>query len=230
MKTEPTTSRSRHTIGLLLRAAMFFLCLAGFAAAEPGWKTETTRDGKVQVRSRVTLAKAADGTETPIVEYSASTTARAGFAQCLAVLLDVSKHKLIHDDHSSETVSVLSENERIVHYGLKVVWPLPKIDCVARMVVSVDSIARTATIALTGAPDQLEPRAERRLAQYQQTYLLKDLGDGLLELRSVGKSAPPFAVPQWMLKAAFPSAAADPLLKIVELSRRSGTAGAPHAK
>lgn len=221
MKIEPTSSRTRRPIGLRISSATILLCFAGLGAAQSGWKSETTGDGKVQVQSRVTLAKATDGSETPIVEYKASTTAQASFAQCLAVLQDVSKHKLIHDDHSSETVAVLSEHERIVHYGLKVVWPLPKIDCVARMVVSVDSIERTATIALTGAPDQLAPRAERRLAQYQQTYTLKDLGDGLVELRSVGKSAPPFAVPKWMLKAAFPSAAADPLLKIVELSRRT---------
>jgi len=200
----------------------FFLA-ATLAHAQTGWKSEITRDGKVQVLSRITIAKAADGTETPIVEYNASTTARAEFQHCLTVLRDVSKHKLIHDDHSSETIKVLSENERIVHYGLKVVWPLPKIDCVARMVVLVDSVARTATITLTGAPDQLAPRAERRLSQYQQTYTLKDLGGGSVELRSAGRSAPPFAVPKWMLKAAFPAAAADPLLKIVELSKETGS-------
>ncbi len=202
------------------RITLAVLLVSGLCHAQTGWKSETTRDGKVQVLSRVTLAKAADGTEIPIVEYDASTIAQASFQRCLAVLQDVSKHKVIHDDHTSETVKILSENERIVHYELKVVWPLPKIDCVARMVVVVDSAARTATVTLTGEPDQLAPRAERRLARYQQTYTVKDMGDGSVELHSVGKSSPPFAVPRWMLKAAFPSAAADPLLRIVELSRR----------
>lgn len=216
----PVASRVLHPHRSWIISA--FLLAATLAHAQTGWKSETTRDGRVRVLSRITVAKAADGTETPIVEYNASTTAKAEFQQCLTVLRDVSKHKLIHDDHSSETIKVLAENEWIVHYGLKVVWPLPKIDCVARMVVLVDSVARTATIRLTGAPDQLAPRAERRLSQYQQTYTLKDLGNGSVELGSAGRSAPPFAVPKWMLKAAFPAAAADPLLKIVELSKETG--------
>lgn len=189
--------------------------------SEPGaWKTQTSKDGKVTVQSKVSSMKATNGDEAPVIEYKGSTTTTANFAKCVAVLLDVSNHKTINDDQSSRIVETVSDREWIVHYGLNVPWPLPQSDCVAKMTYTPDSTGKIARFHFSAAPSRWKSTNAKRMEVYELTYTIKDIGAGRIELSSVGKSSPPFNVPQWMLKAAFPASVADPLSQIVELARQ----------
>jgi hypothetical protein len=147
-------------------------------------------------------------------------TESVDFRSCLAAIRDVSNHKEIDDDESSRVVETVSDHEWIVYYDLKMPWPLPKTDCVARMVLSEDSANRTARFDIAAAPDKVKPLRPRRIRIYEISYVLKDLGNGRVQISSAGESAPPFDIPMWMIRAGFPGSAADPLERIVQIARR----------
>ena len=202
------------------RFALFGLALVGSNshADQEGWTTQTTKDGKITVQSKVSSIKDAKGDEFPVVDYRASTIATANFSKCVALLLDVSKHKAINDDALSETVETLSDHEWILHYDLNTPWPLPKSDCISKMTYTGDSAQKTATFVFTAAPTRWKATSARRMAIYDLTYHLKDLGSGRIELTSVGRGSPPFKVPLWMVRAGLPGSISDPLARIVKLS------------
>ncbi|MEN9355620.1 MAG: hypothetical protein RL318_2945 [Fibrobacterota bacterium] len=183
-----------------------------------GWETKTSKDGSTTVQSKVSSLKTADGEEVPLIEYKAITTAKASFTKCVAVLLDVSNHKLIHDDESSRIVETVSDHEWIVHYGMKVPWPLPQSDCVTSMTYAQDRSGLLATFSFHATPTRWKTTGAKRMNQYDVTYTLRDLGAGRVEVSSTGRVSPPFKVPQWMLKAALPGSVSDPLKNIVKLA------------
>lgn len=194
--------------------------LAPQAARAQGWKTETSKDGKVVVTSRITDVVGAQGEKTTLVEYTSTMTESVELRKALAVLRDPSRHAAIHDDESSRTVRTISESERIVHYQLKMPWPLPRTDCVARMVVREDSVKGVATVSLEGAPDEIPAGKSRRIRVYSTVYELKDLGGGRTELKARVRVRPPFELPRWILATAFPEDVAKPLQRIAQFAAK----------
>lgn len=189
------------------------------ASCDPGgWITQTTKDGKITVQSKVSSVKDTSGDEFPVIDYKANTVATASFSRCVGLILDVSRHKAINDDKSSEIVETISDHEWIVHYDLKVPWPLPQSDCVAKMTYSSDSARKMASFVFKAAPTRWKAPSGKRMSIYELTYTLRDLGNGRVELASAGKGSPPFKVPQWMLRSGLPGSVSDPLARIVALA------------
>lgn len=212
----PAASRTPILASLLLGVAL----VAPRSAQAEGWKTETSKDGKVVVSHRITDVVDAKGEKSTLVEYNTSMTASVEMRKTLAVLRDASRHAAIHDDESSRTVRAISESERIVHYQLKMPWPLPKTDCVLRMVVREDSAKGLATVSLDGAPDEIPEGGSRRIRVYSTIYELKDLGGGRTELKARVRVRPPFELPRWILATGFPEDAAAPLKRIAQLAAK----------
>lgn len=212
----PAASRRPVLASLLLGAAL----LAPQAARAEGWKTETSKDRKVVVTHRISDVVDDQGGKATLVEYTSTITESVDWRKCLAVLRDASRHAAIHDDESSRTVRAISGNERIVHYQLKMPWPLPKTDCVVRMVVREDSAKGLASVTLEGAPDEIPMGDSRRIRVYSTVYELKDLGSGRTELKARVRVRPPFELPRWILATAFPEDVAKPLKRIVQLAAK----------
>ncbi len=200
---------------------LFFLTMAAMAsvAISDGWKSEKTDDGKVSVEYRISSSKDAAGEDMPLIEYNASMVDSASFPDCVSALMDVSNHRKINDDESSETIKTVSETEWIVRYNMKIPWPLPKTDCVLRMTYSRDTLNRSAEFAFVAAPDQAPSAGRKRFSNHRVTYTVRDLGNGKVELRSLAKSSPPFKLPLWMISTNFPDGPADPLRNIVKLAK-----------
>ncbi len=183
------------------------------------WKKEKTDDGKVMVEYRVSQIKDTAGEEAPFIEYNTSMTDSVDFEKCISVLLNVANHKTINDDEGSEIVKTISETEWILYYTLKIPWPLPKTDCVVRMNFSRDTVNKSAQFNLIADSGQLPSKGKKRFSVHQISYTFKDLGNGKVELSTVGKSSPPFKIPLWMIRANFPNGASDPLRNIVKLAK-----------
>lgn len=205
----------------LLPTLVFLVAgLAPRSTQAADWTTQATKDKRVVVRHRISDMVDAQGEKSTLVEYTSVLTESVDYRKCLSLLRDVSRHHVIHDDESSRTVRVISEAERIVHYKLKMPWPLPETDCVLRMVVVHDSLKRTATVSLLGAPDEIPVGESRRIRVYSTIYEFKDLGDNRTEITARVGVRPPFELPAWMLSASFPDAAADPLRQIAKLAAK----------
>lgn len=205
---------------ILASLALGGVLLVPQGALAKDWTTQTTKDKRVVVRHRISDVVDAQGVKSTLVEYTSILTESVEYRKCLSLLRDVSRHATIHDDESSRTVRVVSESERIVHYKLKMPWPLPETDCVLRMVVVHDSLNRTATVSLVGAPDEIPMGDSRRIRVYSTIYELKDLGNNRSEITAKVRVQPPFELPAWMLSASFPDAAADPLRMIAKLAAK----------
>jgi hypothetical protein len=104
---------------------------------------------------------------------------------------------------------------------------MPKTDCVMRMKLSRDTADKSAQFDLVAAPDQAPLQGKKRFRNHRIAYTLKDLGNGKVELGSVGKSAPPFKIPLWMIRANLLKGSSDPLRNIVKLANagQAKTAG-----
>jgi hypothetical protein len=216
----PALERSPSRTPILTSLLLGFALLAPQAARAEGWKTETSKDRKVVVTHRISDVVDPQGGKTTLVEYTSVMTETIDWRKCLAVLRDPSRHATIHDDESSRTVRAISGNERIVHYQLKMPWPLPKTDCVLRMVVREDSAKGLASVTLEGAPDEIPMTDSRRIRVYSTVYELKDLGGGRTELKARVRVRPPFELPRWILATAFPEDVAKPLKKITQLAAK----------
>lgn len=212
----PVATRTPILASLLLGVAL----AAPQDARAEGWKTETSKDRRVVVSHRITDVVDAQGGKSTLVEYTSTMTESVELRKCLAVLRDASRHATIHDDESSRTVRAVSETERIVHYQLKMPWPLPRTDCVVRMVVREDSAKGLATVSLEGAPDEIPMGDSRRIRVYSTIYELKDLGGGRTEIKARVRVRPPFELPRWILATGFPEDAAAPLKRIAQLAAK----------
>lgn len=219
-KTDPVVEPKAPSLPGPIALVLLGTVLLGSSAyaQTAGWESHTSKDRTTTVQSKVSSLKTSEGQELPLIEYRGSLTAKASFARCVAVLLDVSHHKTIHDDESSRIVETVSDHEWIVHYGLKVPWPLAQSDCVASMTYARDATGTLATFTFQATPARWKATGAKRMNQYDVTYTLRDLGAGRVEISSTGRVSPPFKVPQWMLKAALPGSVSDPLTKIVKLA------------
>lgn len=203
---------------------MATICLIALAVPQTvwadDWKTETSKDKRVVVSHRISDVVDAQGAKSTLLEYTSTMTASVDLRKVLAVLRDTSQHAAIHDDESSRTVRAISETEQILHYQLKMPWPLPRTDCVVRMVVTDDSTKGLATVTLDGAPDELPEGKTRRIRDYSTVYELKDLGGGRTEITARVRVRPPFELPRWLLFAGFPEAPAGTLKRLTQFAAK----------
>ena len=212
----PAPPRLGAFAALILGAAL----LAPQAARAEGWKTESSKDRRVVVTHRIGDVVDAKGQKASLVEYTATMTESVELRKMLAVLRDVSRHATIHGDESSRTVRTLSDSARIVHYQLKMPWPLPRMDYVARMSIREDSARGFASVSLEATPDEIPMGKSERIRTSSTTYELRDLGGGRTELKSRVRSQPPFVLPRWILATAFPEDAAAPLIRIAQMAAK----------
>ena len=172
-RVELAVMKNRVRIGPFI-LGMIFLNANIFAQIK-SWNIETTKDGKVTVKSRILERTDDKGGAVQLIEYVATMIASVEMRDCITVLKDGSKHKEFTDDEVSKTVETLSDNEWIIYYYTNSPWPMPDNDCVAKMVLSEDETNKTATFILTAAPSMFEMKDVKRMTFYNVTYTFNDL-------------------------------------------------------
>lgn len=213
--------KNKVQIGLII-LGMIFLNTNLFAQTID-WKTETTKDGKVTVKSKISKRTDERGNNVQLIEYVATTTASVSMQNCISVVKDVSKHKEFTDDEVSKKVKTISDNECVVYYYTNSPWPMPDSDCVMKMNFSEDETKRMAVFTLTAAPSMFEKKDVERTTCYNVTYAFIDLGNGKVEMTVTGKMSPTVKAPDWMIRAWFPDGPADILRIILKLAKSSNT-------
>ena len=132
---------------------------------------------------------------------------------------DVSKHKEFMSQEVSIEVKALSENECIVYYFYKGVWPYPSSDIAAKMILHEDAIQKITTFTLTADPTLVEDKGIRRLDYFFLTYTFKDLEDGHVEVSATGKFTPAVQLPAFIASTWFPDGPAGYLKGILALAQ-----------
>ena len=117
---------------------MIFLVL-GAGAEEGEWKSSVLDKGRISVQYRISERVTEDGKKVPLIEDITTTVADVSLQSCIALMMDVTRHKDFMGDFSSEVVNIISDNEWIVYYYTKNPWPVADSDCVAVMSFSGDA-------------------------------------------------------------------------------------------
>jgi|ERR1035437_9380836 hypothetical protein len=185
------------------------------------WKTEKTKDGKITVKYCISTRIGVNSKEEQLVEYVASTTTNTTMKKLISIIKDVSKHKDFMGPLTSNKLNTLSENECIVYYFFKGVWPYPSSDLVAKMTCNKEAIKKIAMFSFTATPTLFEDKGVRRLDFYYLTYQFRDLENGNVEIIITSKFTPAVQLPAFILSTWFPDGPAQYLSDIMKLANES---------
>ncbi len=211
-----TIIRIKFLLGVIASTLIFFSTNTFAQSGE--WKTETTKDKLVTVKSRVSKRASEDGkTTSQLIEFVATTTANVDIQSLIALLKNVGKHREFNDDSESELIKKVSENEWIIYYYSDVPWPVSDFDAVYKMIISEDK--ETATFTLTAAPTLYQKTKVDRLEYSNMKYEFKNLGDGNVKITLSTSTCPTTKVPNWLIRSNFPSGPADIFTKMIKLAK-----------
>ena len=191
---------------------------ANMLAQSKEWETEKTKDGKITVKYSISNHTGVNGKDEQLVEYVATTATSANMKKLISIMNDVSKHKEFMGQKESIKIKTFSENECVVYYFYKGVWPYPSSDVVAKMIYNEEAAKRAATFTLTGAPTMFEDKGVRRMDNYNLTYLFKEAENGNVEITITSKFTPAVQLPAFIMKTWFPDGPAGYLTGIIKLA------------
>ncbi|OHD75949.1 MAG: hypothetical protein A3J97_02875 [Spirochaetes bacterium RIFOXYC1_FULL_54_7] len=203
----------------LLGIVCAFCIVLGASAEEAQWKTSSLDKGTISVQYRISERITDGGIKVPLIEDITTTVATVSLQSCIALMMDVRRHKDFMGDYSSEVIKVISDNAWTVYYYTKNPWPIADSDCVAVMSFSEDATQGTAIFKLTAAPDMMEDKHVGRMSFYNIEYSFKDLKDGTVKITVTGRTSPPVEAPLWLIKSAFPGIPADGIRKFVKVAK-----------
>lgn len=198
-----------------------FFIIENISAQSADWITQKTEDGKITVTSKISKRIDEDANEVQLIEYIATTTANVSMQNCISVLKDISKHKIILNEEVSDMLKALSDNEWLIYYYFDAPWPVPNSDCVTRMNFSEDLRNGIATFTLTAVPYMHDNKDVRRVTYYNVSYTFKDLGNGNIEMTSTAKLTPVIQAPEWIVREFFPNGPARYLERLLALARNA---------
>lgn len=179
------------------------------------WKTEKTDDGKITVRSKVSEWTNSKGETYPLVEYSVVTTDILNYRSCISVMKNTATHDTFLDVKTCEKTKTFSENEWLNYYVFTAPWPFPSSDCVVKVNFSEDLKSKTSVFTMTARPDLMKMTDLKRFELYNFSYSFKELATNKVEVTITSKMALTTSVPLFMLRASFPTSAAEPLQKLL---------------
>ena len=189
-----------------------------FAQAKE-WKTEKTKDGKITVKYSVSKRTGLNGKENQMVEYVATTITNANIKKLVAIMNNVLKHKEFMGQKISAKVKTLKDNECIVYYFYKGVWPYPSSDIVAKMIFNEEVDKKIATFSLTATPTMFEDNGVKRLDYYNLTYVFKEIENGNVEITIMAKFTPAVQLPAFIMSTWFPNGPAEYITGIIKLAK-----------
>jgi hypothetical protein len=206
----------KKLIEFIIFAGVLFLTLPCKAQTDD-WKTEKTDDGKVTVISKVSEWTNKNGDTYPLIEYTVVSTDILNYKSCISVMRNVAKHDKFLDVKTCEKTKTFSDNEWLNYYVFKAPWPFPSTDCVVKVNFSEDTKMREAVFTMIAAPNMMKVTDLKRFELYNFTYTFKELVTNKIEVTITSKMALTTKVPLFMLRASFPTSAAEPLQKLIKL-------------
>jgi hypothetical protein len=203
-----------------LLIVLMLILATSVRAQKPGWKQETTKDGKVQVSYYFDERKDEKGKKYTILEYEARTRAQVSLESCLAVLKDDSRHKeFMEDTEYTERIRAISENEWLSYYRLRKRWPMPEADVVTRYTLKLEPDKKRFVLTGNPAPEMHPDQGVERMQESYSTYTVTDLGNGQSEIITYSRSIPVVSIPKMLMATWFPNGPAKMVNGIIQLAQ-----------
>ncbi|MDX2430305.1 MAG: hypothetical protein QNK35_05190 [Bacteroides sp.] len=206
-----------------LKTGLFLLCVltvnTGLFAQTDDWKTDKTKDGKVEVSYIFSESVDEKGKKFNVLEYVASTTAEVSLESCKAVMRNDSLHMGFMDGTENvHRIADLPDGEWVTYYFYNSPWPMPDADVITRYKLEEESSKKRFFFTGTPAPDMYPEGDVPRMKHNDTKYTFTDLGNGQVEIIMYSKSIPLVSVPKWVIATWIPNGPADMLNGIVRLA------------
>jgi len=205
-----------------LAALLFTFALPSLAGGE-GYERGISKDGRVEVESRIQNRPGPGGKDIQVMDYVATMQSDAHLRDVMAVLKDVSLHGTLIEEKTTRVERRLSENQWLIYYFFDMPWPLADSDMAAVMTyVELPNNAAGAPgaeIHIKSAPNKLPLRGVNRMAHYEVRYTARTLANKRLELVQTSNVAPSFEVPEFMIRSYFPEGPAGVLRRLEKLAK-----------
>lgn len=190
----------------------FLLLISSFSGVSQtrNWKTETSKDGKVTVKSEI--LKTDNGKH---IYYIAETIGNIALEQAEKYLRNSSNHKqFLENTTTSKEVKQFSDNEWITYYYFDAPWPVPNSDAVLNFKLTRSE--NELIVSANAVPKAHEMTDVKRMNVYNINYHFKRLDESTTQLILTVDFIPTGSVPKWLLRGWFPKGPAGIATRLLD--------------
>ncbi len=212
--TKTQKMKSRFLIGFVLA-----LLTSPTFSQKPKWNSETSKNGRVKVLSKISKRQNKTGQEVQLAEFRATIKSEADIQSFVHVVKDVSMHKkYLEYTEISKTVKTYSDSELLVYYYFDPPWPVPDSDCVIKFSLTKNNPGQQVVFEGIASPSTYQKTEVKRMDYYDVKFILKKLNDGKTEVTLDVKMSPATEAPDWLLNTWFPEGPAGILTRLAKLA------------
>jgi len=188
-------------------------------AQEVDWKTEHSKDGRVEVNYLIKSEKNSVGEKVQIVEYESTMISQSfSLNQGIALMKNVDLHKdFLQDTEQSYKIKDLSEDSWSVYYYINSIWPLPDTDCVAKVIFEQEN-ENTVSFTSISTPNDYENKGVERMVLNDAKYTFETMPDSSVKITIWVKFQPVVNAPKWLLNTWFPKGPAEMLYRLEKVA------------
>lgn len=201
---------------------IYFLSSLTGLCQKKGWKNYKLKDNTIRVSSRINDSLDEKNKKFNVVEYLVVTTTDVSLKACVNAMSDVSSHKkFFKNTELSETVDTIAENEWLMYYYIKPIWPVPKSDCVTIMKRTESVDEKTVTFEGKSAPDLYEDKGVKRMMLSDVRYIFIEMEDGSTSISMYSRFSPVINAPKILVNSWFPKGPTEIMERFIELAREA---------
>lgn len=205
----------KNTLSLLF---LSFFIQFNIQAQDSEWDKQFSKDGKIEVLSKISKESDKDGNNIQIIEYKVTTEVDLELNKCVSAVSNIENHKDFYSDTQiSKKIKDLSDNESLVYFFIDSQWPLPNSDCVSIMSIAENKAAKYAEITLIAVPEKYEMKDVKRMSLSETTFSFNEREDGLVVFQIKSKFSPVINAPSWLIKSWFPDGPIEMTENIIEI-------------
>lgn len=205
----------------LLFIVFIFQSKTKIVAQNEDWKTEFSKDGKIEVQYHVGKRTDKTGEKVQLIEYTATTQTDISLQNCIEAMRNASLHKeFMGNTEESKELEKLTENEWLVYYFFEPPWPMPDNDCVMKTSLTESNDGKTVVFTGVSAPELIAKKDVKRLDYYEYEYAFEEKANKKIEFRVLVRLTPVSSGPAWMVKTWFPKGPVEFMENFIKIASR----------
>lgn len=210
----------KQTRNSVLIFLFVWLVNSGLMAQKSDWKTQTTKDGRVEVTYVFSDTIDERGKKANVLHYVATLRAEVSLESCEAVMREDSLHMGFMDGTEHvKRIKDLPDGEWVTYYFYNSPWPMPDADVITKYKLEEKPSEKRFFLTGTPAPDMYPEGDVPRMKHNYTKYSFTDLENDSVEIIMYSSSIPLVSVPKWVIATWIPDGPADMLNGITSLAK-----------
>lgn len=183
-------------------------------AQDEGWKTETVKDGKVTVKSKV-VSQQVNSKEKNVFYYTVETIADINLEKAEAFMRNSANYKkFLESMGTTSEIKKISTNAWVTYVYFDNSWPVSDNDCVQKF-----ELVKTNTgfnVIGKAAPNESELMKVSRIYLYDVVYRFEKISDKQTKVTIDAVFAPASSIPKALMKSWLPDGPAKIITRLTK--------------